>query len=65
MGRHADKLKELVKSDLGEWAKELMEDPAVDVALRVKVMVPFSNAVRQLEAAALLLERDEPAEEAP
>ena len=65
MGRHAEKLRELVKSDLGEWAKELMEDPTVDAALRVRVMVPFSNAVRQLETAAGLLEREEPAEEAP
>lgn len=63
MGKHAETLRALIDGDLGEWVKELMEDPTISVALRVKVMVPFSNALNQLKTTAEHLDREEPAKE--
>ena len=63
MSKHAEKLRAQVNNHLGEIAKELMEDPRIDLALRIKVMDPFSNAVSQLQVAIGLLEREKPVEE--
>lgn len=61
MGKHADKLRDLVKNDLHEWAKELQEDTAIDALDKAQAMGPFSNAVHLLEVTVGLVERAEPA----
>lgn len=65
MGKHADKLRELVENDLHKWVRRYAEDGAVDVNGKVVAMGVYANAKHLLEKAIALVAASEPVEAPP
>ena len=63
MGKHAEKLRDIVNNDLHEWAKELQENGAIDALVKARAMGPFSNALHLIEVTIGHVERAEAAPE--
>lgn len=65
MGKHADRLRELVANDLHRWAGRYLEDRNIDANKKVEAMGVYANAKHLLEVAVDLVTRSEPGEVTP
>jgi len=62
VGKHADRLREIIANDLHRWAGRYLEDRDIDANAKVEAMGVYANAKHLLEVAVDLVARSEPVE---